>query len=161
MGRRGPPAKPLELVKRQGNPGKQKLNNHAPEPARAKTPKTPFPLKGASKKIWGDMSEKLERLGVLAETDLLALFRYCDLQGRWLDMRARLDKEGYFCEITTEKGSTYQMVRPEVSLYNKWIPMLSKLELEFGLTPAARARIRVETPGDARNRERAKLYGNS
>ena len=159
MGRRGPPAKPLELVKKQGNPGKQKLNDDAPAPERAINAKPPFTLKGTAKKIWTSMTEKLERLGVLAETDLYALARYADLHARWLALRDLIDKKGITYEIKTEKGSVYLAFRPEVSLFNKWIPILARLEQEFGLTPASRTRIRTDGGENDKQKARARLYG--
>ncbi len=137
------------------------MNDAAPDPQKVSTPDAPFLLTEKALEIWLSMCEKLERIGVLAETDLLALARYCDIHARWLKLRDFLDKENYTYQIITESGSTYWAPRPEVSLFNKWIPILSKSEQEFGLTPASRTRIRVELSPGNKDKERRKLYGNT
>ena len=77
-GRRPKPTK-LKLV--TGNPGKRKLNDNEPQPAR-EIPSPPSHLTDWGKTAWGRMTVLLDGMGVLTVADTFALERLCDIRCR-------------------------------------------------------------------------------
>ena len=53
-----------------------------------------------------------------------------------------------FGEVIVSPKSRYPMVSPYVTVLNKNLDTCRKMLLEFGLTPAARARMRIQIEKD-------------
>lgn len=178
MGRRGPPRKPTELKIVQGVPGgEHKLNKHEPKPKKTQNAKPPRWLGKEGKKIWKIVVPKLESLKIMSEIDINALGRYCDMLPRWIEARNWLDEHGQYFPVyyplspkqvdaelegkTVKKIVKNMKLWPQVKLYRELSTELSRLEAQFGMTPASRSAIStLVTPGDNPNDFRERLYGN-
>ena len=125
MGRRGPAPMPSALKIATGNAGKRPIRDDEPKPE-VGAPKCPTWLASDAKSIWRQLAPRLVRAGVLTKLDGNALGRYCDVLCRWLAARDDEDEK----------------------LYQKLGVMLLRLEQEFGMTPSARTRLRVEPRAD-------------
>src|SRR4051794_12760174 len=89
----------------------------------------------------------LDGMGVLSRVDRDALTLYCRLWSRWRKAEAFLESKGEVYTIKDEQGRVKcVMPFPQVSIANKLVQQLIRLEQEFGMTPSARSRIQVERP---------------
>ena len=144
MGRRGPRPIPTQLKILRGNPGKQRLNNAEPAPPSSGIVMPPH-LGEVAAARWRELLPMLEGVRVMTRADVEALARYCDTWEWWLAVREKLKKEGDTYPILNDGGEVkYIAQRPEVSIAHKLAQQLRQLEADFGLSPAARASLKVE-----------------
>lgn len=137
MARPGPPPKPRELKLVQGTLRKDRDTPDRPEPD-VQVPSCPAWLGREAKREWKRIAPELERLGLIALVDRAALAGYCQAYQRWYDAEKILADEGL--TFVTEKGYVGQ--RPEVAIANTAMKEMRAFLQEFGMTPAARTRVR-------------------
>jgi P27 family predicted phage terminase small subunit len=146
MATRGRKPKPTALKVLEGNPGKRPLNDKEPQPEK-KAPRCPSWLEPEAKKEWKRMAKTLEAIGVLTQVDKAAFAGYCQAYARWKEAEEFLSKHGTI--FKTPSGYIQQV--PQVSIAQTYLKVMKDFCSEFGLTPASRTRIRVntaETPTD-------------
>ena len=148
MGQRGPRPTPTPILKLRGS---RELESRRDEPIPdVGRPIRPSWVKGRARKVWEEITPKLARMGVLTKIDRLALARYCDTWAMWHECREFIAKHGSMYPIKGKDGKPkYFGQYPVVAQLHKHAEVLRRLEVEFGLTPAARTRIKVEAPKDA------------
>ena len=145
MGRRGPPPTPTKLKILRGNPGCRPLNASEPEPPTDGIAMPPH-LGEVAAARWAELLPMLQSTRVMTRADVEALARYCDTYEWWLAVRAKLKKEGDTYPILNDGGEIkYIAQRPEVSIAHKLAQQLRQLEADFGLSPAARVSLKVES----------------
>jgi P27 family predicted phage terminase small subunit len=103
---------------------------------------------------------ELLRLGVLTVVDGKALAAYCHAFARWLQAEREIQRLGLVLresvfgtfrdeddeeEIPIVVGYKYKR-NPAVAISNEALKLMKSFLVEFGMTPAARTRIRVEKP---------------
>ena len=112
-----------------------------------KAPRCPRWLSKDARLAWREIVPQLVNLLVVAEIDRNALGRYCTLWARWRRASQWLETHAEVYELTDSEGRPrcYQQ-HPYVGIVNQLSALLLRLEQEFGLTPAARPRIRVPEP---------------
>lgn len=140
MATRGRKPKPTALKVLEGNPGKRPLNKNEPQPER-KAPHCPSWLEPEAKKEWKRMAKTLEAIGVLTQVDKAAFAGYCQAYARWREAEEFLSKHGTI--FKTPSGYIQQV--PQVAIARNYLQIMKDFCSEFGLTPAARTRIRVDT----------------
>ena len=140
MATRGRKPKPTALKVLEGNPGKRPLNKNEPQPER-KAPRCPSWLEPEAKKEWKRMAKTLEAIGVLTQVDKAAFAGYCQAYARWREAEEFLSKHGTI--FKTPSGYIQQV--PQVAIARNYLQIMKDFCSEFGLTPAARTRIRVDT----------------
>lgn len=113
-----------------------------PDFAGGDIPPCPKHLAGQSRKKWNQLAPLLFGAGLLATTDAIALARYCQSYGVYLDALEQIDKTGGPV-ITNSKGDL--VTNPWQRIAKGEEDTMRKIETEFGLTPAARARVHVPT----------------
>lgn len=149
---RGRKNTPTALKQLKGNPGKRALNDQEPKPDVA-IPECPAHLTGEARKEWNRITRELCELGILANIDRAALATYCMA---WLDFvyaSKMVDEEG---EVITSKRLNKDGVEvPGGKYLNPWVGIKTsamdrvvRIAAEFGMTPASRTRIKVETPSE-------------
>ncbi len=145
MARRGPAPKPTRLKVLAGNPGKRALNRHEPQPTPG-VPPCPVQLSEEAKREWKRISKELDRLGLLTVLDRAALSAYCQAWGRWIEAEERLRQHG----VIVKSPNGFPVQSPYLAVANKAMAQMGKLLVEFGLSPASRARIQspTENPDD-------------
>lgn len=136
---RGRPRKPTELKKLQGNPGKRPLPRNEPRPARD-LPYCPAHLNDEAKREWKRIVHTLYDTGLLTKVDKAALAMYCQAWGRWVEAENQVAINGDV--VKTKQGNIIQ--NPYLSISNRAWDQLSKMIQQFGLSPAARARLTVQ-----------------
>jgi P27 family predicted phage terminase small subunit len=139
MATRGRKPKPTALKVLEGNPGKRPLNEKEPQPKR-QAPRCPSWLEPEAKKEWKRMAKTLETIGVLTQVDKAAFAGYCQAYARWKEAEEFLTKHGTI--FKTPSGYIQQV--PQVAIARNYLQIMKDFCSEFGLTPAARTRIKVE-----------------
>lgn len=140
----GPSKRPTKLRKLEGNPSKRKLPEHEPEPAPG-IPACPAHLRAAAKKEWMRITPELYVLGLLTNIDRAALAAYCVNYGRWVETEKQLAKVGK--KSNKQIASLYKttngnlIINPLLCVSNKAQELMHKFLVEFGMTPASRARL--------------------
>lgn len=137
----GPPPKPTALKKLQGNPGKRALNKHEPHPDRV-IPAKPRGLPKRAQRFWKDHADKLDRLGLLTEVDgpafMMMALQY-DLAWQAMEI---LREEGL--EVVDANGLTRK--HPMIQVMRQASALFLRFAVQFGLTPAARAKLEIPGP---------------
>ncbi len=139
MATRGRKPKPTALKVLEGNPGKRPLNKNEPQPEK-KAPRCPSWLEPEAKKEWRRMAKTLENIGVLTQVDKAAFAGYCQAYARWKEAEEFLSKHGTIFKTT----SGYIQQVPQVAIARNYLQIMKDFCSEFGLTPAARTRIKVD-----------------
>lgn len=132
MGRRGPPSTPLKVLRDRGS-WLGDLNPDAPEPPPG-APRCPPWLDATAKACWKDTVKNLDTMGLLATTDGKALAGFCE---RW----------SFYVRVV----KVLTAMDDDQLVANKPLMMIGSVAFkdylrgcqEFGLTPSARARVRV------------------
>ncbi len=151
MGTRGPSPTPTRLLQLRGSwRGKQRPNE--PRPKRTR-PRPPAWLSDDAKKVFLSVVRQLFALDVVAGVDAGALARYADL---FVDYRKAAEFVAKHGSVHPIRGKPAKEGEPGPVLGFRHYPQaiqklalageLLRLEREFGLTPAARARLVTETP---------------
>lgn len=145
MGRRGPAPKPTAIRRLEGNPSGRPLPEDEPQPPALFDPlKPPGWLKGKGRTVWNTVLPILVNCRVMSEVDLLSFARYCDIFDEWFKLRAHIKKYGTTLPIADADGRIVKVVeKPEFKQYRTLNRDILRMEQEFGLTPAARSRVRV------------------
>jgi P27 family predicted phage terminase small subunit len=123
----------------------------------------------AARAIWDQLVPRLARIGLARSIDGLSLGRYCVILAQWAAGVRFLRENGRTHVLRAEgKGGKPGPIiaskqRPEVPDTARLAQQLIALEREFGLTPAARTRIRTEmdqqAKGDANELKRRFFAG--
>ena len=149
MGRRGPKPEPTKLRLLRGNPSKKPDSPSEPQPPTDGVSIPPH-LGEVAARRWGELLPMLQATRVMTRADVEALARYCDTWEWWLAVRAKLKAEGDTYPILNDGGEVkYIAQRPEVAIAHKLAQQLRQLESDFGLSPAARASLKVEPDAKA------------
>lgn len=145
MGERGPAAKPTALKVLEGNPGKRALPQNEPQPDPVVVlPKPPSFLMPLAKKHWKELGAELMRFGLLTTIDLDAFAACCNSYATWVDAMNQIKKTGSL--VRSRNGDP--MLSPYIGIAEKALSRMLQYQKEFGLTPAARARVSVEKEED-------------
>lgn len=145
--------KPTALKKLEGNPGKRALNKKEPKPESA-IPDCPSHLKDAAREEWDRVTKELHALGLVTKIDRAALAVCCSAWADYVKACSKLEKEGEV--IVSDKGGMYQ--NPWMAIKKRSMEQIAKFYAEFGMTPSARSRLKVETPDSEEELEKM-LFG--
>jgi P27 family predicted phage terminase small subunit len=132
---------PTHLKVVRGNPGKRPLNENEPTPEGPA--EMPEYLSPAAREHWPIVAKQLEDAGVLTSIDVHALALYCEAFARWRNALAEVARSGPV--YTTPQG--FAMQSPHLSIANKAQEQMTKLLIEFGMTPSSRTRV-TKAPKD-------------
>jgi len=163
VAKRGPAATPTDILKLRGSRRGDRRPNE-PKPPKGQ-PRCPSRLTKEEKSVWKQLVAILREMNVLTVADGNALARYCVMWCEWWRCDAHLKKYGLSFPmkriVGKGKDERTEVIGfqpfPELVQRNKLSVELRRLEAEFGLTPAARTRIQVETKPEVpavRKRER-------
>lgn len=130
----GRPPKPTKLKILAGNPGRRDLNDAEPTGGDS-LPPVPSDLTGEAAAKWAEMIPILHKCGILGRIDGDSFAMYCRLWARWTEAEQKIVERGQFVG---------RAINPAIRIANEALKLLNKLATDFGMTPAARTRIRVE-----------------
>ncbi len=140
MAKRGRPPKPVALKILQGNPGKRPLTAQEPQVDLAQEAEPPEWMTDFGKELWRRLVPQLLKARLLTEVDYAGLQMACEAYSVWREMTEFLNEYGRI--QTSQTG--YEQARPEVSMQKQALDSYNKFMSEFGLSPSARSRLRVE-----------------
>ncbi len=153
---RGRKPKPTHLKLVTGNPGKKALNKAEPKVARSR-PSAPAHMSDRARETWGYVSALLDRMGVLAEVDAMALEMLCEAYADFLSAAGELEGLGSdFYETTNQSGSTMYRAHPALAKKQDADRRIRGWLAEFGMTPSARSRVKAD--GEASSEDPAATY---
>lgn len=151
--------KPTAIKKLQGNPGKRPLNQREPKPAAAviSVPRGRLPDDG--KRLWRSLAPLLVNLKVLTEADLPALEMLCLHYAVARAALVEMLNDGKV-EVEDDQGNRYTVSEgiavtamgnqgikkhPAASVFRENSTAFRMYLTEFGLTPASRVRLKMDT----------------
>ena len=146
MGGRRP--KPHAIKELSGNPGKRPLNHDEPQTAQ-REPEIPRGLDAAARREWRRIVPELLDLGVLSTVDGAALGAYCSAYSLWIKADKAIQRKGLLLEepIFDKRGEvvgTKTKRNPAVGISTEAMKVMKSFLIEFGLTPAARTKVKVK-----------------
>jgi P27 family predicted phage terminase small subunit len=104
----------------------------------------PSGLTKEQKVVWARLSRHLSKVGLLTSVDVDIMERYAVAYVRWKQCEQFIGTHGIKYPIKNKKGETTSIGQfPEVSEARSLAKALLEMAREFGLTPAARARIGI------------------
>jgi P27 family predicted phage terminase small subunit len=138
-------AVPTKLKLLRGNPGQRRIGVEPEPEVPASVPDAPAYLDEAAKREWGRIAPQLHAIGLLTVADLDALACYVMALSRWIAAEEMLQEQALLNPATrglTVPGSTGSPVtNPIVKVAERAARDVIRYAGEFGLTPAARARL--------------------
>ena len=138
MGARGPVPKPTALRVLHGD-HPERINRNEPQPRNMPVPEPPDWLSEEGKELWGIVRPDLEAMGTVKVSDWPALAMLCEAWARWKRITLLAQKSPPIfkrADETFAKNPLYSQVVVATS-------ELRGLLREFGLTPSARAGLKV------------------
>lgn len=154
----GRPRIPAAQKRLRGNPGKRKIipdtaapmkgEHPAPKPGEIATlpiPPPPQHLSRLAKQTWREYAPELVLSGLLRHLDSMSFEQFCETRARWMRAMKFIGKK--------KNGETYEKdgvirLRPEAKIASDCAKQLRSYANDFGLTPAARTKVKHVT-GDA------------
>lgn len=133
-----------------GNRGRRPLNDKTVEFESAMLPPPKY-LSAEAAEEWRRVSAMLYALGVLSAADVAVLGAYCQAFATWkeatmaLQVLAKNDPVTKGLLIRTHNGTAIQ--NPLLGVANKAAADVVRYASEFGMTPAARARLNAPSVG--------------
>jgi P27 family predicted phage terminase small subunit len=134
--------KPTHLRLVTGNAGKRPINKAEPTLSRS-IPSPPEHLSPSARVAWGRFSAMLDRIGVLTEADAAALEQVSETYAEIVELRADIAANGRFQTVITKSGDQMERMRPAYSALMDADRRLKAWLVEFGVTPAARSKVKV------------------
>jgi P27 family predicted phage terminase small subunit len=148
MSKAGRKAKPTALKLVDGNPGKRRINQHEPQPAKVYDPDPPEGFDAIHAAKWNEVAGKLAKVRVLTELDLDALEVYC---------REWVNYHNAIADIAT-RGKLLQMPSGGVMWNPSWTQLKHSQNVcrsimsEFGMTPSTRTSLVASADETGKNR---------
>ncbi len=143
---RGRKPKSAELKLLDGNAGRRHINEDAPKPPLAKNTKPFHWLSKYAQQVWRYSVPDLIATGQLTKVDIDAFAGYCSACATFQQCEEFINKNGMTYESHSEKFGTQIKKRPEVAIRSDALKIVRSFASEFGLTPSARTRIKIEKP---------------
>lgn len=144
MGSRGPQPTPTNILKIRGSRlAREREKSGEPMPERG-VPTRPATVVKESRAVWSAVTRMLDEMSVLTIADGGQLERYCLMFVQWRQLQRVIDRFSKTDDmlIAAIRGDeTRQIMRNVWMEYHKLDQALRQTEMQFGLTPAARARL--------------------
>jgi P27 family predicted phage terminase small subunit len=137
--------KPTKLKVLQGNPGKRALPKNEPEPT-GELGDAPFWLSAEAVEYWQyavDTVNELEGVAKKPDEAAVAMFAQAIADYREAD-DALADNGSNYQNVETKAGGVMTRIHPAVGVRRDAMAQIMKICGEFGLTPSARTKVRVD-----------------
>ncbi|QKJ47893.1 phage terminase small subunit P27 family [Proteus vulgaris] len=142
----GLPKTPSHLQLVRGNPSKRPINKKEPKPPKG-VPPTPKHFTKQGKYWFKRIAEELDAMGVMSQMDAKALELLVEAYTEYRHHCDVLDEEGYTYKNNTESGLMIKAHPSAAMKADAWKRIRAMLS-EFGMTPASRAKVTMNTPAE-------------
>lgn len=153
---RGPIPKPKAINDLKGDTHKRRRHTTEPEPPKTK-PTCPEHLDEIAKVQWRHTAEQLELMGLLSGADAMALEMFAAAYSRYRQAEAKVN-EGL--GVMPGKDTGFPMITAYQTIMNQNLEVCRRYQLEYGLTPGARARLAVPNQPKEDGKWKGILDGN-
>lgn len=158
-------AKPIKLHLVSGN--KAHLTKKQIEERTKNEPKfgadkirCPTWLDKIAKKEWNRIVKELKAAELMTNVDVTALAVYCDTYSKYIDATEQLSKEDLTYVYTNKSGAKNVVEHPLVRIAKGYAELMKKYAVEFGLTPASRAKIAIPKKEEKKDPLKEMGFGN-
>lgn len=121
--------------------------------------KPPVWIDAAAKKLWKKIAPEYTEIGLLTALDSEKLACYCQAIVTAQSLSKNLQKNGTFVTAVNKKGFTTEQHRPAWQQWLDAVRLLDKLGVQFGDSPAARARLGRLADEEAEDQQLMSLVG--
>lgn len=145
------PPTPTQLKVVRGTTRKDRANPAEPTPTLAGADVRPpawLRVSRRSRRAWRDLVPLLRGMHVLTEADRVALALLCDALASYVEAKQLVVEEGSTYETVNESGGRMVRKHPGVEIGAESVRFAKLMLSEFGLTPAARAKVSRVDPGE-------------
>src|SRR6476659_7495080 len=147
---------PTALKLLAGNPGKRPLNVEEPKPMR-EIPVPPEELNLKAREKYWEIAPLLMKMGCFTNVDALGLCQLVEAYVEYREAKAELESVGSsYYTVETKDGGHVIRLHPAVTVVRDCDRRIRAWLIEYGKTPAARARLKVES--DQRNEDPSEKY---
>jgi len=139
----GPQPMPKKILELRGSWRAKKLDHEPPcDPRRPEMPAW-IEKDRLAAEAWSRLTEQLGIMGLLSRTDAMAVERYAKVWANWRRAEDFIFEKGTVYPIKDKSGNVRHVSTwPQTREARNLAGMLTQLEDRFGLSPAARARVR-------------------
>lgn len=96
-------------------------------------------------KAWEVLSAELLEKNLMTNVDVFSLAMACDAYAQYVKATRMVRSKGQTMAHTNKSGATNLVENPAVRIAHKYFQMFKSMCSEFGLSPAARARLALPT----------------
>jgi P27 family predicted phage terminase small subunit len=160
-------AKPVVLQLLEGNKGKyskaqlqERLDRENAIKPKANNVKAPNWLSPFAKREFKKMVAELMEVELVTNVDVNALAMYCDALDNYVQCTRMIREEGLMVEYTNKAAETNKVPHPLLTKQKALFEQMKSLSTEFGLTPAARAKIAIPKVPDKEESAEEKMFGD-
>ncbi|WP_426453833.1 phage terminase small subunit P27 family [Paenibacillus sp. S-38] len=100
-----------------------------------------------AKKEFRRIAKELKEIDLLTNVDVNALALYCDAYADYIEITRIIKNDGFMVEHTNKSGVTNEVAHPLLAKKKQMHEQMRSLAVEFGLTPASRAKIAMPPRG--------------
>lgn len=136
---KGAKPKPTSLLRLSGG-WRISQRKDTPEPPQG-TPEKPIWFDGANSKSWDDIVSLLEPMRILTKVDGIAIAQMAEYLTRYREASSKIAEIGLLIPSTGTNNPWTK--NPYVKMQLEYGAQLHRLMSEFGMTPSARARVKM------------------
>jgi P27 family predicted phage terminase small subunit len=161
------PAKPVVLQLLEGNKGKyskkqleerlERENSIKPKTDNIKPPSWLSPF---AKKFFKKRARELLEVDLMTNVDVEALARLAHAYDMYVRCSQEVENEGLMVEYTNKAAETNKVPHPLLTKMKAFDDQMKYLESQFGLTPAARAKLAIHKEPEKEKTEEEVLFGD-
>lgn len=163
----GRSAKPVVLQLLEGNKGKyskaqlqerlERENLIKPNTDKIKPPSW---LSSFAKREFKKMVKELLEVDLMTNVDVNAMAMYCDAYANYVECTKIIQEEGLMVEYTNKAAETNKVPHPLLTKQKALFEQMKSLSNDFGLTPAARAKIAIPKQAEIEKSPEEEMFGD-
>ncbi len=141
---RGKTPTPTTLKILRGNPGRRRLNSEEPSsPLLKRMPPAPGFLDDEGRRVWSAEGRRFIKAGLLTALDLTMFGTWCIWYSK-RDLASRAVNQSGIVVRANGVGNPY--ISPYMSVISMCSKAMHQIEIEFGLSPASRTKVKSLNP---------------
>lgn len=143
----GPPKKPTHLKVLAGTRRADRENPNEPKPSKDAIGPT-MPLSDEEREVWNQLVPELVRCGIMTNTDCHNMTMLCQAEALRRRTHDALSRSGLLTHGSTGQPITNPLFKAMLDAQDR----VMRLTVEFGMTPAARARVNAKPEDETKDK---------